>query len=127
MFSSQENVWLDMTSIIQVRVLILSREVKYLFWVLLNSAKSPNGHAWDNYSQACHVTFIFSLTFDLLWLTLADNFCLKFDFSLHQLDLFTYSEWRKKIQKYAFTLFSDVDVKESCFLMQSLKFHIKNV
>ena len=46
-FSSKEKFWLDMTSSIQIRVFTLSSEVRYIFWVSMNSEKV----AGDNYSQ----------------------------------------------------------------------------
>ena len=38
-FTSQSSVWFDMTSILQVEILVLWSEVGYIFWVWMNAVK----------------------------------------------------------------------------------------
>ena len=88
-----------MTSNLQVRMFVLSREVGYLLWICMNSAKSRKRQAipklslayrfrkmifMDQNLKTIYMNFSFDKFLIFFWLILVDTSCLMFDFSRHQ-------------------------------------------
>ena len=65
----------DMTTSFQVRILIFSREVGYLFWVWINSEKSLKQQLFSvNYETSHNLTYSFLELFVFFWITFVNIF-----------------------------------------------------
>ena len=110
-FRSQVKVWLDMKNSLQVRIVILSKEVGCLFWVLFLCVNHPQSNSYSfrkmfiigQNSKHVHVT-CFSKNFDLLLINSSRYLSLIFHFIKEMLYVNTYYEWWNKTWRiYTFT------------------------
>ena len=136
-FSSGEKLCLDMTNSLQVKILILSKEVGYLFWVWINSAKI---HEWQLFLVILQTRYINSYWLMVfgkcLWLKAYShdiNFPWTFDpffyLPLHERN--TVRKYPLQLMKYKqrdthFHLSEMLKLKDAVFLMQNSKYLINN-